>query len=79
MDEEACKAVGTLAAIIGDLLAKSGICMMIELANRLGHMAMVTAASGSEFETRAGYLATMAFCVKAAAEGPSAPNSGQDN
>ncbi|WP_206237959.1 hypothetical protein [Novosphingobium terrae] len=78
MDDEACKAVGSVLAIIGDLLEKNGICTMMQLANRIGNMAMVTESAGPQFETRAGYLAIMAFCVKAAAEGPSGA-SGQDN
>lgn len=69
MDDEACKAVGTVVAIIGDLLEKSGVCTMMELANRIGNMAVVSAETAPEFERRGEMLATMAFCVLAAAQG----------
>lgn len=65
MDDEACKAVGSVVALIGDMLQRSGICSMTEFANRIGGMAMMASETGPEFERRGEMLATMAFCVLA--------------
>jgi hypothetical protein len=76
MDDEACKAIGTVLVIIGHLLERAGICSMMELANRIGNMAVITGETAPEFERRGEYLATMAFCVLAGAQGaPTSPEN----
>lgn len=74
MDDDALKAIGTVMAVLGGLFERNGLCSAMDLANKIGNMAMVTRDAGPEYEKRAEYLAGIAHCVLAAAQGrPKAP------
>jgi hypothetical protein len=69
MDDDALMAIGTVMAVLGGLFERNGICSTMDFANKIGNMALVTRDAGPEYAKRAEYLAGMAHCVLAAAQG----------
>jgi hypothetical protein len=53
MDDDGLKAIATVMAILGSLFEENGICSMMNFANRIGNMAMVTLDAGPEYAKRA--------------------------